>query len=334
MREALKAAGQSIPSDQTCPTGADLFTRVFNPISKLPKIHKNLQLGARVRAIGRQGLLKHEEIASAERAARPFRLLVESEGLERYDTADIVLDCTGASVPNALGDGGIPALGESVFGAKILHDVPDLSRDAEQWKGQTVLLAGGGHSAQTAARDLVSFARRYPGTEVVWIMRDNQQRWTVSADDPLPARAALIEAASALLENPPPCMRIAQGVTIRSMRSLGGRLEITLQGSSNERIVVDKILALTGRVGDHSLYRQLQVHECYATSGPMKLAAALLGSGSSGDCMKQESQGADTLLNPEPGFFILGSKSYGRRTDFLLRVGWQQVDEAFQLLHA
>ena len=64
----------------------------------------------------------------------------------------------------------------------------------------------------------------------------------------------------------------------------------------------------------------------------MTLAAALMGAGGGGDCMQQTSQGADTLKNPEPGFFILGSKSYGRRTDFLMRVGWSQVDEVFGLL--
>ncbi len=90
-------------------------------------------------------------------------------------------------------------------------------------------------------------------------------------------------------------------------------------------------MSLTGFVGDHTIYRQLQVHECYATSGPMKLAAALLGS-SSEDCLAQESHGAETLINPEPNFFILGAKSYGRNTTFLMRVGWQQVDEVFSLL--
>ena len=79
------------------------------------------------------------------------------------------------------------------------------------------------------------------------------------------------------------------------------------------------------------MYRQLQVHECYATSGPMNLAAALLAS-SSADCLTQESQGVEALKNPEPDFFILGSKSYGRNTTFLLRVGWDQVDEVFGLL--
>lgn len=65
----------------------------------------------------------------------------------------------------------------------------------------------------------------------------------------------------------------------------------------------------------------------------MKLAAALMAqSGGSGDCLDQSSLGPETLLNPEPGFFILGIKSYGRRSDFLMRVGWEQVAEVFELL--
>ena len=33
-----------------------------------------------------------------------------------------------------------------------------------------------------------------------------------------------------------------------------------------------------------------------------------------------------------PGFFILGAKSYGRNSNFLLRIGWQQVDDVFEKL--
>src|SRR5207248_427113 len=70
---------------------------------------------------------------------------------------------------------------------------------------------------------------------------------------------------------------------------------------------VDRIIAHVGLGPDNSLYRQLQVHECYATRGPMELAAALLGE-TSKDCLDQKSQGADLLRNPEPDFFIIGHK--------------------------
>ena len=62
-----------------------------------------------------------------------------------------------------------------------------------------------------------------------------------------------------------------------------------------------------------------------------KLAASLLAESSS-DCLDQGNHGPDTLVNPEPNFFILGSKSYGRNSTFLMRVGWQQVDDVFSLL--
>jgi hypothetical protein len=43
-------------------------------------------------------------------------------------------------------------------------------------------------------------------------------------------------------------------------------------------------------------------------------------------------QGANTLRNPEPNFFILGAKSYGRHSHFLLRTGFEQVREVFTLI--
>jgi hypothetical protein len=55
----------------------------------------------------------------------------------------------------------------------------------------------------------------------------------------------------------------------------------------------------------------------------MTLAAKLSGST---DCLNQPVQGVETFMNPEPNFFILGSKSYGRNSHFLLQVGFQQVN--------
>ena len=65
----------------------------------------------------------------------------------------------------------------------------------------------------------------------------------------------------------------------------------------------------------------------------MKLAAALLSAdGAGGDCLAQGSQGAETLLSPEPDFFILGAKSYGRRSDFLIKLGVAQIEELLSLI--
>ena len=64
------------------------------------------------------------------------------------------------------------------------------------------------------------------------------------------------------------------------------------------------------------------------------LTARLASPGAAGDCLSQVAHGAETLRTPEPGYFILGAKSYGRNPNFVLSVGQRQVEEVFALLDA
>jgi hypothetical protein len=73
------------------------------------------------------------------------------------------------------------------------------------------------------------------------------------------------------------------------------------------------------------------VQTCWATEGTYKLAAALLGE-SAGDCLAISGFGAETLVHPEPGYFALGMKSYGRTPDFLIRTGHEQIASVLQWL--
>ena len=347
MRDALAEAGRPLEVDENAsPTGHELADRVLDPLWALPEPASGLRLGTRVVAVGRESTLKHEEIGSPVRSRRPFRLLLTDEnGREWVEHHDVVLDCSGTyGNPNPLGDGGIPAPGESRLAGRIHHRIPDLASEGEHWRGQTVLLVGAGHSAQTAARDLAEFAARHPDTRVLWSIRRGGPDWEVQDDDPLPLRSRLTRDARSVAEGSSGHVRLLPGTSVDSLAPEGGVVQVRLRrrgsggGGPSEAeeattvVEVDRILALTGGVGDHTLYRQLQVHECYATSGPMKLAAALLGAGGGEDCLDQTSHGAESLMNPEPDFFILGDKSYGRNNTFLLTVGWSQVDEVFSVL--
>ena len=338
MRRHLAAAGVEAPAGDACPTGSELAERLLAPVAALPEIAPHLRLSTRVVAVGREGLLKHEEIATPERGRRPFRLLVaDAAGRESVEHADQVIDATGTyGHPNSLGDGGIPAPGERELSGLIRRDLPDFAREGDDWAGKTVLLAGAGHSAETAARELAGLAGRAPGTRVIWALRREHPTATPGAGehgDPLPERARLERTAAELASGASPAVEVRQGVAVEALAPRpGGGVEVVLRnGKGPERVTVDRVLALTGYVGDHALYRQLQVHECYATCGPIQLSGALLGAGA-GDCLGQQSHGADVLKNPEPNFYILGVKSYGRNNTFLMRVGWQQVEEVFGLL--
>jgi hypothetical protein len=38
-------------------------------------------------------------------------------------------------------------------------------------------------------------------------------------------------------------------------------------------------------------------------------------------------------MNPEPDFYILGAKSYGRNSQFLVSIGLQQIRDVFSVIH-
>lgn len=334
MRARLDAAGVSQPGPaEYCPTGAEFAEQLLNPLAELPELAAVIRRGTRVLAVAREGLLKHEEIGTTQRGSQPFRLLVSGpDGDERVEHADLLLDCTGSyDRANVLGDGGIPAPGELQVADRITRRIPDVDREADQWAGRRVLLVGAGKSAQTVARDLAQLVTEQPGTSVVWAVRAADPDWGEVPRDPLPQRQELVEVAQRLRSGAVPGVQVCTGVVVDALRAAEPGVVVALRSVAGDmaEIVVDRIIALTGFLGDTSLYRQLQVHECYATAAPMNLSAALLGAAGDGpaDCLAQASHGVDALRVPEPNFFVLGMKSYGRNSTFLLRVGYEQVDE-------
>ncbi|HZI63358.1 MAG TPA: flavoprotein, partial [Thermoanaerobaculia bacterium] len=266
MRRGLAGAGQPLPAADRCPTGRELLAELMEPLAALPAIAPRLRLDTRVQAVGREGLLKNEEIATPARAARRFRLLLtDPAGREWTESADVVLDATGTSGhPNSLGDGGIPAPGETAASARITRRIPDLEREAASWAGRTVLLAGAGHSAQTAGLALADLAREATGTRVVWALRKDELAGG-GEPDPLPERARLVSRARELAAGASPAVEVRRRVVVESLRPANGGLSVTLRAADGERreVAADRVLSLTGGVGDHALYRQLQVHECY-----------------------------------------------------------------------
>src|SRR5207253_288689 len=92
-----------------------------------------------------------------------------------------------------------------------------------------------------------------------------------------------------------------------------------------------RLVANVGYAPDTTLYRELQVHECYASQGPMALAAALAKQ-AGGDCLTIAASGPASLRTTEPNFFVLGAKSYGRNSHFLMRAGFEQVRDVFAMI--
>ncbi len=337
-RAHLLRAGWTPPPGDECPTGNEYVERFLQPLARLPEIKDRVHAHAQVVHISRSGLLKGDGPGSAARRERPFRLLVrDAGGRESFLHAFAVVDASGVyGQPNWAGDGGIPARSELYLAPQLAYHIEDVRGLArERYAGRRVLVVGAGASAATTVAALARLAEEAPGTEAVWVMRRPvSELYPPLPDDPLSERHALYARARAMALGESPAVTPVGGARVEGIEfnSATHRYRVTLMLGEQARVEeVDRIVVNTGFGPDDSLYRELQVHECYASRGVMKLSAALLGAGA-GDCLTTPAFGADVLANPEPDFFILGHKSYGRSPNFLLETGFGQVRDVVAAL--
>jgi len=334
-RQALKeATDDDLPQDDEYLSGQEFAERYLQPLSRLPELAGVVHEQTTVLGVSRDGLWKGDQIGQATRGDVPFRLLLEAaDGCQWDAQADYVLDCSGVyGHHNQIGAGGLTAVGERGLAAEIEYGLPDvLGAQREHYANRATLVIGSGYSAATTVTALAELAESSESTRIIWLTRSRCGTPIAEIEeDPLPERRRLTQSANQLAMAGEGPLRFLPGYLVTSVASAGqeqgGYRVMIRQGAVEEELAVDRIVANVGYQPDRSLYQELQIHECYASSGPMKLAAALLGE-SGGDCLQMSAGGIDQLRNPEPGFFILGAKSYGRDSRFLLRTGLEQIEQ-------
>lgn len=337
--------GKAILADHDVPlpdggaylTGREYKNRYLDPLLVHSSLKNHIFEDCEVVAVSRRGILKGDHIGDGERQKFAFTILTRSsDGSEaRYDS-DYVIDASGSyGNHNWLGDGGIPALGEIANAHRIQYGLPDVANARRaQYVGKTTLVIGGGHSAATSIVGLKRLIEEDPETRVIWITRnDNPLPLQPISNDVLAERERITSEANDIVNNPN--VRWMQGASIAAIRfdDAAQTFSVDIESQEGEgMLAVDNIIANVGFSPDNSIYRELQVHECYASRGPMKLAAALLSESSSADCLAQTSKGPGVLKNPEPDFYIIGMKSYGKNSNFLLKIGYEQIRDVFQLI--
>lgn len=323
----LREQGVELADPEAHPTGDEYLRDYLRPLVEAAGISRHIRRHTSVHGVARRDARKGMLIGARDDAG-PFIVAVSSSSAADGPAlveADIVFDATGVyGQPAALGPGGLPAAGEDTVDDLIERWIPDpTTRDHDAYAGRHVLLVGDGHSAATTLELLVQLREAHPETRVTWILGSRTPPYEEIPDDPLPRRLGLARfgnrAARGAIEGVQ-----ARRADIRKLERRDGKVAVTLSGG--DTMHVDRIVANVGYRPDTALTRELQVHHCYASEGPMKLAATLLAQGANADCLAQPSAGVDTLRSPEPNFWLVGSKSYGRNSNFLLRSGFEQIE--------
>lgn len=316
-RQLLDAAGWTAPDPDVLPTGAELVADYLAPLAALPQLAPHIRYGARVIALGRAGI---DRVRTAGRAANPFVVRLHT-GEEL--AARAVIDASGTwYTPNVLGANGLPAHGEADAAALISPALPDvLGADRAKHAGRHTVVVGAGHSAANTLLALAELAERAPGTRITWATRGGTiDRALGGGDaDALPGRGALGTGLRLLVDTDR--VDLVTGFGVHRIRVVDGRAELT--ATDGRTLVADRVVAATGFRPDHRIADELRL-DLDPALGCARALAPLIDPNEH-SCGTVRPHGVDELSHPEPGYYTVGMKSYGRAPTFLLATGYEQV---------
>ena len=318
-RRLLEPTGWAAPT-KGYPTGAQWIDGYLAPLADA--LADRVRYGCRVVGVGRKG---RDLSVDSGRAAQPFSVHVQhANGSEERIEARAVIDASGTwRTPNPAGADGLPGLGEraAVDAGLLEHRMPSMD-DARALAGRHVVVVGSGHSAATTIGILARVARREPRTRITWVLRRGTVGNTFGGGnaDELPERGALGQRAKHAVET-----GLVDLVTgFRTERVVLEGDQAVLVAEDGRRLdAASRVFVATGFRPDLSFLSEIRLALDMRLQAPSKVAVEVDPNVHS--CGSVRATGALELAHPEPDFYIVGAKSYGRAPTFLAMTGFEQV---------
>jgi thioredoxin reductase len=325
----LSAHGWEPPAAGGIPTGQQLVEDYLEPLAQIPEVLSNIRYGASVTAVARRG---RNLVDGDRRAHEPFVVRYVREGSDYDLLATAVIDATGTwGQPNHLGASGIPALGEPSVRDRVHYGIPDvMGADRHRYAGRRILVVGSGHSAANVLTDLAGLAVAEPSTTVTWLVRGEGLHRLLQGGHPdqLPDRQNLGAAVTELVTSG--AVHLEAGFRIDAVNATGDGVMVH-QGTRRTG-PFDEIVAATGFRPNLAMLAELRLDLDPATEAPRGLATLI--DPNTRSCLYVPRHGAEVLAQPEAGFYLVGMKSYGRASSFLLQTGYEQVRSVVAMVAA
>ncbi|PQO39121.1 hypothetical protein C5Y96_04465 [Blastopirellula marina] len=299
-------------------TAGQYLEQYLLPLAKTDLVADCLKPHHTVISIARSSQTKAENYGLPARSETPLVTLArDQDGHEHVFESDIVLDCSGVGgQPNFIGGGGSPAVGELAARSHFETGLVDAhGSDSNRYANQQILVIGAGHSAATNICQLGLLARETLETHVTWVTRDGKAEGQngpvpVIEDDPLPQRKRVASEANQLLIDENGHLDHWPETTVKSLHyePQNDHFHVTLEGKHSGVHTFDRIVANVGFRPNLEMLHELQLDLCPNT------------------------EGTKGLIQPEPNFYILGSKSFGRDSSYLLSDGFDQIRRVFAII--
>lgn len=325
-------------------TGHQYATQYLVPLAKTDLIYDGVHVHSRIVSISRVQTQREDEVPGDERAGDEFRLLIDSKSRGLWTArADIIIDTTGNSnSPRGIAPGGGVPLASAESLAEIQSGWIDVAgAKRETVVGKKVLLVGSGLSAATIAAAMESVIASDQATQLTWVTLPGEDGKPTLRPQAILRRLKDTAAYHQLIER----SKLLLSGSVEGVIPIAAwgieRLDRTAEGQTIATLLIgfeetlsrpcDVVISATGSKPRWDFAEALRIGRCHASDGPIGVASILAASAIDGAADQYACDGR-SLMTSEPNYYVLGSKSFGSGSGFLIQDGLSQIRALFALI--
>lgn len=305
VRQLLEAQDISLPNLQNYPKGRELVKNYLVPLAKLDVLRDKILVATTVTNMTCEKAVKSANFKTT------YLLNAKSYSVK----SAVVIDASGTW-------GNFNRLASNLASDDLLYGIPDVIQHSDTYVHKQVAVVGSGHSAMNSLQTLAELELK----SLHWLIRGNAPKFGKSK---VGGRSDRLEGnIQTLLKHQK--VHLHSNFSINSINSTNGKIE--LHAESDARLQdIDKIIVNAGAFPDYSMLSNIDLdldHSflCARSLAP-KIDPKLHSCSSTSYVFK------DTLLSPLP-YFVVGMKSFGIASNFLLASGYRVLDGLVEYLNS
>ena len=303
----LALSGWDYPDLMDIPTGHEFCRDYLLPLSQLPGLKENIRYGAKVVRVSHQESFFHVHTSDG--------------GLVR---ARALLDCSGTYDNKR----SLPLFSaHEASGSRIFTSIPDFADPGtiDTLLGGIVAVVGGGHSALSSVYGLLLLREAKPDVKVLWLLNTNTKETVVEKektyfkDVPFGYVVDALHALDHAVQHDLVDV-ITEFELTEVVRDQSG---VKLTSANGQKVHASSAIINIGFHPDYGIYENIDE--------PMNPLTCVDGiyehiKPSENTCLTVREQKLPQLLQETKGHFVLGQKSYGTASTFLLKTGYGQIN--------
>lgn len=289
----------ALPQLSQFPTGAALVNQYLQPLANTPQLVTKIKIDSEV----------HSIFYNDKKEASYFDIDFTQHGISKNIKAKIVIDASGT-----WGNFN-PIIASKITNKNIFYGIPDTSNEmAKTYSNKAVAVVGNGHSAMNSLQALAKLELQ----KLTWIIRGDEPKFGKSKVGG--QSRGLEENIQTLINQGRITLR--NNFTIKEIEEVDGRLNLRNE-TETAITALDKLVVNIGFYPNHSIVSNfdLQLDSLYGC--PKNLSDKINPKLHS--CSTVSYHFSDLKI-ADCDYYVVGMKSFGKASNFLLSSGYKILD--------